>query len=158
MKDVDPKVFIFGGAIVAIAGYFLIHPYMPDVGPLENAMIGRVPMGTSNCPIDTSWSSQPSSSVAGTTGSTVPKFDFALASIKKRRRAICAEPALAAIGMHVYILAMLYIELAIVIVLILVNGLLALAELAIVSSRRARLRALVDSRGHWRAPRPRTRK
>jgi putative hemolysin len=44
----------------------------------------------------------------------------------------------------VYILTMLYIELAIVIVLIFVNGLLALAELAIVSSRRARLRALVD--------------
>jgi putative hemolysin len=43
-----------------------------------------------------------------------------------------------------YILAMLYIELAIVIVLILVNGLLALAELAIVSSRRARLKALID--------------
>jgi putative hemolysin len=46
--------------------------------------------------------------------------------------------------MHVYTLAMLYIELAIVIALILINGLLALAELAIVSSRRARLRALVD--------------
>jgi putative hemolysin len=44
----------------------------------------------------------------------------------------------------VYILTMLYIELAIVIVLIFVNGLLALAELAIVSSRRVRLRALVD--------------
>ncbi|MGZ3308038.1 MAG: CNNM domain-containing protein, partial [Xanthobacteraceae bacterium] len=39
---------------------------------------------------------------------------------------------------------MLYIELAIVIVLVFVNGLLALAELAIVSARRARLRALVD--------------
>lgn len=39
---------------------------------------------------------------------------------------------------------MLYVELAIVIVLILVNGLLALAELAIVSSRRARLQVLVD--------------
>jgi putative hemolysin len=39
---------------------------------------------------------------------------------------------------------MLYVELAIVIVLILVNGLLALAELAIVSSRRARLKAMVD--------------
>jgi len=39
---------------------------------------------------------------------------------------------------------MLYIELAIVIVLILLNALLALAELAIVSSRRARLKALVD--------------
>ena len=46
--------------------------------------------------------------------------------------------------MNVYTLAMLYIELSIVIVLILINGLLALAELAIVSSRRARLRALVD--------------
>ena len=44
----------------------------------------------------------------------------------------------------VYIPTMLYIELAIVIVLVFVNGLLALAELAIVSSRRARLRALVD--------------
>jgi len=39
---------------------------------------------------------------------------------------------------------MLYIGLAIVVALILLNGLLALAELAIVSSRRARLRALVD--------------
>src|SRR5262245_39007444 len=39
---------------------------------------------------------------------------------------------------------MLYIELAIIIALILTNGLLALAELAIVSSRRARLQALVD--------------
>ena len=39
---------------------------------------------------------------------------------------------------------MLYVELAIVTVLILVNGLLALAELAIVSSRRARLKAMVD--------------
>ena len=39
---------------------------------------------------------------------------------------------------------MFYIELAIVVALILLNGLLALAELAIVSSRRARLQALVD--------------
>ena len=55
-----------------------------------------------------------------------------------------STPDLAAIRKHVYILAMLYIELAIIIVLILINGLLALAELAIVSSRRARLQALVD--------------
>jgi hypothetical protein len=55
-----------------------------------------------------------------------------------------STPDLAAIGTHVYILAMLYIELAIIIVLILINGFLALAELAIVSSRRARLQALVD--------------
>jgi putative hemolysin len=39
---------------------------------------------------------------------------------------------------------MLYLEVAIVVALILVNGLLALAELAIVSSRRNRLQALVD--------------
>src|SRR5919198_2781324 len=39
---------------------------------------------------------------------------------------------------------MLYLELAIVVALILLNGLLALAEVAIVSSRRARLQALVD--------------
>ena len=38
---------------------------------------------------------------------------------------------------------MLYVELAIVTILILVNGLLALAELAIVSSRRARLQAMM---------------
>ena len=39
---------------------------------------------------------------------------------------------------------MLYIELAVVVALVLFNGLLALAELAIVSSRRHRLQALVD--------------
>ena len=39
---------------------------------------------------------------------------------------------------------MLYLELAIVVVLILINGLLAMAELAVVSSRRARLQALAD--------------
>jgi putative hemolysin len=37
-----------------------------------------------------------------------------------------------------------YVELAIIVALVSLNGLLALAELAIVSSRRARLRALVD--------------
>lgn len=39
---------------------------------------------------------------------------------------------------------MIYLELGIVLVLILVNGLLAMAELAVVSSRRARLQVLVD--------------
>lgn len=39
---------------------------------------------------------------------------------------------------------MLYVELAIVVALILVNGLLAMAELAVVSSRRARLRSLAE--------------
>lgn len=39
---------------------------------------------------------------------------------------------------------MLYIELALVAALILVNGLLAMAELAVVSSRRARLQTLID--------------
>jgi putative hemolysin len=48
---------------------------------------------------------------------------------------------------------MLYIELAFVALLILGNGLLAMAELAVVSSRRARLQALVDRqiRGSRRA-------
>ncbi len=41
---------------------------------------------------------------------------------------------------------MLYIELAIVVALVLVNGLLALAELAVVSSRRSRLQILVEHR------------
>src|SRR5262245_37710111 len=39
---------------------------------------------------------------------------------------------------------MIYAELAIVIALILLNGVLAMAELAVVSSRRVRLQALVD--------------
>jgi putative hemolysin len=39
---------------------------------------------------------------------------------------------------------MLYLELAVVILLIIINGVLAMAELAIVSSRRARLQALVE--------------
>jgi hypothetical protein len=50
VTDVDPKIFIFGGAILAIAGFFLIHPYMPDVGPLENAMIGSIPIGDVELP------------------------------------------------------------------------------------------------------------
>src|SRR5450830_1445920 len=40
---------------------------------------------------------------------------------------------------------MLYLELAIILILIFVNGLLAMAELAVVSSRRSRLQAMVDS-------------
>src|SRR2546430_9125117 len=52
---------------------------------------------------------------------------------------------------------MLFIEVAIVVALILINGLLALAELAIVSSRRARLQVLVD-RNVIGSRRPRTRK
>ncbi|TIU23458.1 MAG: DUF21 domain-containing protein, partial [Mesorhizobium sp.] len=39
---------------------------------------------------------------------------------------------------------MLYAEIAIVVVLICVNGLLAMSELAIVSSRPARLMAMID--------------
>jgi magnesium and cobalt exporter, CNNM family len=47
--------------------------------------------------------------------------------------------------LHVYyILAMLFIELVIVVALILLNGLLAMAELAVVSARRARLQALIN--------------
>jgi hypothetical protein len=64
-----------------------------------------------------------------------------IASIRAKRRSRLALPGLIA---YYYILPMLFIELAIVVALILLNGLLALAELAIVSSRRARLQALVD--------------
>lgn len=39
---------------------------------------------------------------------------------------------------------MFYVELAVVLLLIIINGVLAMAELAVVSSRRARLKALVD--------------
>ncbi|MBN9275100.1 MAG: DUF21 domain-containing protein, partial [Mesorhizobium sp.] len=39
---------------------------------------------------------------------------------------------------------MLYVEIAIVVVLILVNGLLSMSELAIVSSRPARLKTMID--------------
>jgi putative hemolysin len=39
---------------------------------------------------------------------------------------------------------MIYVELAFVVVLIVINGLLAMSELAIVSSRPARLKAMVD--------------
>ena len=39
---------------------------------------------------------------------------------------------------------MLYVEIAVVAVLILVNGLLSMSELAIVSSRPARLKAMID--------------
>lgn len=42
------------------------------------------------------------------------------------------------------IVPMLYLELAIILVLVLINSLLAMAELAVVSSRRARLQAMVD--------------
>jgi len=64
-----------------------------------------------------------------------------IASIRAQRRSPMVLPGLIA---YSYILPMLYIELTIVVALILLNGLLALAELAIVSSRRARLQALVD--------------
>jgi putative hemolysin len=47
-----------------------------------------------------------------------------------------------------YNLAMLYVEITIVFVLILLNGVLAMAELAVVSSRRARLQRLVDRDVH----------
>jgi hypothetical protein len=46
--------------------------------------------------------------------------------------------------LHVYILAMLFIEIVIVVALIVLNGVLAMAELAVVSSRRARLQARIN--------------
>src|SRR6478735_4471728 len=52
--------------------------------------------------------------------------------------------AMASAALHVYISPMLFFELLIVVALILLNGVLAMAELAVVSSRRARLQALVN--------------
>ena len=51
---------------------------------------------------------------------------------------------MATAALHVYISPMLFFELLIVVALILLNGVLAMAELAVVSSRRARLQALVN--------------
>ena len=48
---------------------------------------------------------------------------------------------------------MLYVEIGAVIVLIIINGLLAMSELAIVSSRPARLKAMVDRNVRGAAPR-----
>jgi putative hemolysin len=51
---------------------------------------------------------------------------------------------MASVALHVYMFPMLFFELLIVVALILLNGVLAMAELAVVSSRRARLQALVN--------------
>ena len=51
---------------------------------------------------------------------------------------------MASAAWHVYISPMLFFELLIVVALILLNGVLAMAELAVVSSRRARLQALIN--------------
>ncbi len=53
-------------------------------------------------------------------------------------------PGLAAPAGDGYIGAMLYVEVAVVIALTVLNGALAMAEIAVVSSRRARLQALVN--------------
>jgi hypothetical protein len=50
VKEPDPKLFIYVGAIAAIARFFMIHPYLPDFGPLENAMIGSIPLGNAKLP------------------------------------------------------------------------------------------------------------
>jgi hypothetical protein len=50
VEELDPRLFIYAGAILAIIGFFFIHPYQPDLGPLENAMIGTIPVGNSRLP------------------------------------------------------------------------------------------------------------
>ncbi len=44
------ELFVYAGAILAIIGFFFIHPYQGDLGPLENAMIGYIPVGNSHLP------------------------------------------------------------------------------------------------------------
>jgi hypothetical protein len=50
VEELDPRLFIYAGTILAIIGFFFIHPYQPDLGPLENAMIGTIPLGNSRLP------------------------------------------------------------------------------------------------------------
>ena len=50
MEELDPRLFIYAGAILAIVGFFFIHPYQPGIGPLENAMIGHIPVGNTDVP------------------------------------------------------------------------------------------------------------
>jgi hypothetical protein len=50
VRDIDPRFFIYAGVVVAIIGFFLIHPYSSDIGPLENAMTGSIPIGNSRLP------------------------------------------------------------------------------------------------------------
>src|SRR3954451_1165122 len=61
-----------------------------------------------------------------------------------RASVLALGAAMAAAALHVYISPMLFFELLIVVALILLNGVLAMAELAVVSSRRVRLQALVN--------------
>jgi hypothetical protein len=61
-----------------------------------------------------------------------------------RASVLALGAAMASAALHVYISPMLFFELLIVVALILLNGVLAMAELAVVSSRRARLQALVN--------------
>jgi hypothetical protein len=49
-QDYRAGALIFGGAVVAIAGFFLIDPYVPAFGPLENAMVGSIPIGDFELP------------------------------------------------------------------------------------------------------------
>ena len=56
-----------------------------------------------------------------------------------RANALALGAAMASVALHVYMFPMLFFELLIVVALILLNGVLAMAELAVVSSRRVRL-------------------
>jgi hypothetical protein len=50
VKEPHAKVFICGGAVLAVAGFFLIRPYTPEVGPLENMIVGSIPIGDLDLP------------------------------------------------------------------------------------------------------------
>jgi hypothetical protein len=56
MKELDPNVFILLGSIVILGGFFLIDPYSSAIGPVENAILGSIPISDFNCLIHTSLS------------------------------------------------------------------------------------------------------
>jgi hypothetical protein len=50
VKTPDPRVLIGAGVAIAVLGFLLIHPYAPTLGPIENAMIGNIPLGDFKLP------------------------------------------------------------------------------------------------------------
>jgi hypothetical protein len=50
VKGADPKLLICAAVALATIGFLLIDPYVPFAGPLENALIGTIPIGVIQLP------------------------------------------------------------------------------------------------------------
>ena len=50
METAEPRLLICAAVALAAVGFFLIHPYVPTLGPLENAMVGIIPLGAIELP------------------------------------------------------------------------------------------------------------